>query len=140
VAAYTPAHCYDFLISNPPFFRNSLTGPDAARNRARHTHSLNDTALLHAAQRLLAPGGRIAILLPAAEFALTEALFRENGWHTHQKLEIQPSSTIPVNRVIGIFSQSLHAITVTETLTIYDADKNYTPEFIDLLRPFYLKL
>ena len=137
---FKPEDRYDFLISNPPFFRNSLAGPDAARNRARHTHSLDDVALLAAANRLLKPGGQMALLLPAPEFELCEAFFNDNGWYANRKLLIRTDEDAQVNRVVGVFLENRHFTSTIESLTVYENDRNYTPEFLRLLSPFYLKL
>jgi tRNA1Val (adenine37-N6)-methyltransferase len=40
IQGYRATHKYDLIISNPPFFNNSLKGPEASRNNARHTTAL----------------------------------------------------------------------------------------------------
>ena len=52
------AEPFDLIVSNPPFYDNSLPSPDAARTTARHTASLPFAELLDAVGRLLAPEGR----------------------------------------------------------------------------------
>ena len=53
--------------SNPPFFVDSLTCPDRGRTAARHAVHLPFGDLRDAVLRLLAPGGRFAVILPTAE-------------------------------------------------------------------------
>lgn len=58
---------YDLIVSNPPFFVDSLTCPDAGRTRVRHAGELPFRDLHEAVVRLLAPDGRFALILPPAE-------------------------------------------------------------------------
>ncbi|EJW90783.1 hypothetical protein EVA_21110, partial [gut metagenome] len=55
---------YDMIVSNPPYFMNSLKCPDSKRNMARHTDTLSIPALLGNSKRLLAKDGSIALITP----------------------------------------------------------------------------
>ena len=54
---------YDYIVSNPPFFKYSLS-PSTSRNNARHTISLNYETLFSKSTNLLKPKGKIAIIFP----------------------------------------------------------------------------
>ena len=56
---------YDLIVSNPPYFQNSLKNSDKGRELARHTDSLTYAELLHYSAQLLAHEGVIALILPA---------------------------------------------------------------------------
>ena len=58
---------FDLIVSNPPCFVDSLTCPDRGRTAARHAVHLPFGDLRDAVLRLLAPGGRFAVILPTAE-------------------------------------------------------------------------
>ena len=55
---------YDAIISNPPFFIDSLAAPDEQRNMARHTQTLTYAELMQAAYRLLADDGELSVVVP----------------------------------------------------------------------------
>ena len=55
---------YDAIISNPPFFIDSLAAPDEQRNVARHTQTLTYTELMQAAWRLLSDEGELSVVVP----------------------------------------------------------------------------
>ena len=55
---------YDLIVSNPPYFIDSLKCPDTKRNLARHTDTLSLPDLLRDSRKLLAPEGNIALVLP----------------------------------------------------------------------------
>ena len=54
VQAFNRAEKFDLIISNPPYFVDSLLPPDAKRSTARHTHDLTFEELDKAVCRLLA--------------------------------------------------------------------------------------
>ncbi len=56
--------CFDAIMSNPPFFIDSLNAPDRQRNIARHAETLTYGQLMQAAWRLLADGGEFSVVVP----------------------------------------------------------------------------
>ncbi|MFM2293328.1 MAG: hypothetical protein RIS29_3141, partial [Bacteroidota bacterium] len=50
---------YDLIVSNPPYFINSLKNPDEQRTTARHTDSLTHEELIDQCIPKLTEGGRI---------------------------------------------------------------------------------
>lgn len=75
---------YDLILSNPPYFDNSLQAPQARRNAARHTgvvsaeeeDSLSYRDVLEYSVAHLSPSGRVALVLPADQ---EKALLRYAG-------------------------------------------------------------
>lgn len=59
---------FSLIVSNPPFFDESLKSPDAARNLARHNDTLPFAALWEKSQRLLHTGGLLSLVLPPRAF------------------------------------------------------------------------
>jgi tRNA1Val (adenine37-N6)-methyltransferase len=55
---------YDAIVSNPPFFIDSLAAPDEQRNMARHTATLTYAELMQAAYRLLSDEGELSVVVP----------------------------------------------------------------------------
>ena len=55
---------YDAIVSNPPFFIDSLAAPDEQRNMARHTQTLSYAELMQAAYRLLVDDGELSVVVP----------------------------------------------------------------------------
>ncbi len=58
---------FDLIISNPPYFTDSLRPSNPTRNTARHDDSLPADAFIQKTKTLLAPHGRLAIILPVSE-------------------------------------------------------------------------
>lgn len=139
INSFETAKQYDLIICNPPFFTNSLLGDDEARNKARHTLSFTYADLVHVIKNCLKESGVASVLLPYSEQTKWEQLVLENGMYISKKLQIQPRNDLKANRVVSVVT--LKPVKAqNETLIIYNDDKSYTEDFIDLLRPYYLYL
>ncbi len=131
---------YDLIICNPPFFSNSLQGPDAGRNLARHDSSLNKHDLLAVVQRHLSPTGSFSVLLPSAEHrTFANAAKTYNLYCTHV-LEISHRPGAKPKRIISLWKRTIAQEPQIDTLMILDAEGRYTPHFRKLLGDFYLNL
>ena len=64
VQAFENSDCYDAIVSNPPFFVDSLNAPDPQRNIARHAETLSYKELMQAAWRLLKEDGELSVVVP----------------------------------------------------------------------------
>lgn len=62
--AKTCGKTFDCIVSNPPYFDESLENPDEGRTRARHTSSLPFRDLIGGAYRLLEDGGCFSVCIP----------------------------------------------------------------------------
>jgi len=130
---------YDLIICNPPFFQNSLLGPDDLRNQARHNHTLSYQDLFLVIAKHLSGAGRASVLLPAAEHAIWKTIVQQNGWSVYTELQIYPSVHKTYNRVVSIVGPKQQE-PVLETLQIRDSANSYSAAFTQLLGPYYLKL
>ena len=85
------SNLYSLIVSNPPYFQDSLKNPNAQRATARHTDSLSYEELIMHSVRLLAPDGILALVLPIEAEAEILALAAEYGLspthitHVHSK-------------------------------------------------------
>lgn len=55
---------YDAVVSNPPFFIDSLSAPNRQRNMARHAETLTYAELMQASWRLLTDDGELSLVVP----------------------------------------------------------------------------
>jgi len=140
VRHYQPKKKYDLIICNPPFFHNSLHGKADNRNRARHSLTLTQEALLRVIVQHLDAPGYACIMLPPVEHALWAQLLAKNGWHLHRTLSVRPDDEKKVNRIISLAAAFPPQDCTEETLSVYSAGGGYTPAFTALLQPYYLYL
>lgn len=131
---------YDFIISNPPFYDNDLSSPHEAKQLAMHSKQLNLEELVSITADYLSPGGNAGILLPYHRAGRFEKFAALRGLYKSEALIIKQTPKHDWFRSIGIYSFSQTETVRTSELTIKDESGNYTPGFIDLLKPYYLHL
>lgn len=135
---YATEHTYQLIVSNPPYFVDSLKAPAANRNLARHTDSLSFTDLLHGVDRLLHPEGNFWVILPHNETERFQQLAMQVGLFVYHKIHVYPRADKPAKRIVMGFSKVSKAVT-EENLTIENEQRHdYTPAFAQLTAPFYL--
>lgn len=97
---------YDLIVSNPPFFQNSLKNPDAGRMTARHTDTLSYEDLIAHSARLLTQNGQLALILPAeAEVEIKEIAAVHRLFLTHLT-RVYSKESKPARRVLLCFAKS----------------------------------
>lgn len=104
--AWSSKSPYDLIISNPPYFQNSLKNPNKGRELARHTDTLSFDELFEHSLRLLAQNGRICIILPAETETEICRLAALHGLHLIQKLYIHSKPGKPAKRIIYHYTNS----------------------------------
>ncbi len=139
--AHVPDPVYHHILTNPPFFVNSLRSPDEALNRALHTDELPFAELLTAVVRLLKPGGTWSVMLPPAEAAQLAALATAAGLVPVRHLFLRHNAQKPVFRHLTTYlnAHDVPGPVTPEMLCLYEVgSRTYTPQFRQLLAPFYL--
>lgn len=64
IQQYSTNNKYDAIVSNPPFFINRLTNPNAQRTTARHACALKYNELFAAVKTLLNTDGEFSAIIP----------------------------------------------------------------------------
>jgi tRNA1Val (adenine37-N6)-methyltransferase len=140
VRSYQFSEKFDFIISNPPFYENDLPASTDAANLARHSKELTLPELLAVIDNNLTPGGAFGILLPYHRSAWFEEQAAQVGFTTLEKLLIKQSPQHDYFRAILCLSRLRDRFVPVSELTIKDDAGNYTPEFIELMKDYYLYL
>ena len=129
---------YDLIISNPPFFTNSLKSDAHEKNLAKHdTSDFNKQHLAVALQKLLSNEGKAYILYPELEAEQFKKEIEGLGLFCEPVLIIRNQPNGPGFRSISMVSKSPLGIT-SEELNIRKG-KEHSAAFIQLLKPYYLK-
>lgn len=138
---------YDVIISNPPFYENELKGDNAKKNIAHHNEGLLLPELLSIIKNNLKPGGTFYMLLPYKRNDEIRKLLTESGLAIGQLIFVRQSTQHDFFRMIlaGKFKKGEANEMVIDEISIKNhsyagPDDPYTPEFINLLKDFYLYL
>lgn len=129
---------FDLIISNPPYFSDSLQSPDAARNIARHGASLSREQLAGCIARLLDEPGYFWLILPvdAAEQFLIVA--KQHSLYCHRLYHVHTKQDKPVHRQIMVFAKIAPLELAQSDIAVYDENNQYSSQFIALTENFYL--
>ena len=129
---------FDLIFSNPPYFDESLRNPDRRESRARHTESLSYREVLAFAGEKLAPGGLVAMILPAESETAVRRCAAGFDLNLSRIVRIRTTQRKPPRRVVVEFSR-LRGQIREEELTMQNQD-GFTEEYRRIAGAFLLYL
>ena len=139
---WRPENKYDIVVSNPPYFRNSLKNPDEGRKTARHTDSLSYEELITHSVRLLNSDGLLAFILPAEEEQNVCALAAAAGLSLTRLTRVYSKESKPARRVLLAFQKSKilnhKSQIISDSLVLEDEKGGRSAAYSKLCEEFYL--
>jgi len=131
---------YNLIVSNPPYFINSLKAKGESRTQARHTDGLPFEDLIEGAKSLLKPNGKFSVILPVFEGDYFIRLTRLEGFSLSKRVEVLPNPGKPAKRLL-IELTLKNVKTIENQLCVENGQRHdYSPEYIELCKDFYLKM
>lgn len=136
---YSPEEKFDVIISNPPYFADSMHSPDKQRTTARHTASLSFKELTDGVLRLLADDGLFAVILPTAESELLLSASRGRLF-TWRRCEVWSTPESGARRIIlELKREPPKDLAQKEKIIIEQGERHvYSEEYKALTADFYL--
>ena len=129
---------YDLIVSNPPYFHNSLKSPNLHRNYARHTDSLSFYEIISDGVSLLTESGSISLILPY-EFKTSVLMHAKTvGLFAKRITNVFPLPHKPAKRFLIEFGMS-DTECVEDNLIVELSQHKYTDEYNALTNEFYLQ-
>jgi tRNA1Val (adenine37-N6)-methyltransferase len=136
---YCPEYSYDLIVSNPPYFVDSLKSPDSGRNLARHTGDLSFEDLVNTSCHLLSKKGRLCLIIPFEAFKMIDSLTNQNDLFLTRKTIVRPRENFPPKRILLEYSKRKTALKVTN-MFIEKTRHIYSEAYIDLTKNYYLRV
>tara|TARA_B110000003_G_scaffold259334_1_gene279217 strand:+ start:1242 stop:1910 length:669 start_codon:yes stop_codon:yes gene_type:complete len=130
---------YDLIVSNPPFYTDAFQTNDSARNKARFLSALPFQKLLSGAADLLSSSGRLAVIIPCKEEINFISIASKFQLFLVRICRVKGSHTSDEKRSLLEFSFKEKKIE-KQTLVIETSRHQYTKQYIDLVKDFYLKM
>ena len=129
---------FDAIVSNPPFFVDSLKNPDSKRTMARHTDSLPFRDLFAGVKRLLSDDGVFSAIVPAE---VVEQFVAEScmlGFYLIRKCGVKTVERKQPKRFMLSFAK--HRISPYEehVETMMDSQGNRSEWYKKITEEFYL--
>ena len=132
---------YDLIVSNPPWFIESLKSGNASRDLARHTESLSSGNLIGAAAQMLSADGRFCTILPHEQCSSFRKLAEDAGLFCQHCCDVHPTKTKPPKRVLIQLSHHRPDDGPQQSKLVVETEHRhvYTQEFIAMTKDFYLR-
>jgi tRNA1Val (adenine37-N6)-methyltransferase len=134
-----PEDEYDLIISNPPFYTEDYKTENEQRDLARFSDALPFEDLVEAANLLLSENGIFAVIIPFKEEEKFITLAKDFELHPFKITRVKGTPTTEIKRSLLAFSKTQKQ-TLIDELIIETARHQYTEEYIDLTKDFYLKM
>lgn len=129
---------FDQIVSNPPFFNNSLPSPYHDRTLSKHTQSLTFEDLLSAVQKLLEPAGAFSVIIPATDEEGFRSQALAYGLVEHRRLIVYPKRSKPANRILIEYNLTDTQRFEESTLVIRTENNDFTNDYRLFTKDFYL--
>lgn len=130
---------YDLIVSNPPFFDDSMKASEESRQFARHTDLLSFEDLLEGVLKLLSPAGKFCMILPCKEGDFFRNLAEKNKLYLSKLTRVRTKENKPEEKRL-LMQFEFNRKTFSENLLIIEKDEpqSYTEEFKELTKDYYL--
>ncbi len=142
---------FDLIVSNPPFFESGVDPSVSERMLARHSGSLSPEILIMRARECLNPKGMLTFIAPFEFLSNYLQLANKSRLKIIKCCKVKGNPDAKAKRILlAMLSDDSRSYTCSnsdapesdlsiDTLIIENSPGNYTPEYRELGRPFYLK-
>lgn len=135
---FTPSHPVDLMVSNPPFFTNSLRNPDNRKGQARHTDRQFFTDLLVYAQKYLSDKGAMELILPTSLAYEVTNMALHYDLHLTRRIHISSFTASEIIRQIIRLERNKPLVVGEHPFVIYKEKGYYSNQYKEVLKPFFL--
>lgn len=134
-----PEDEYDLIISNPPFYTDDYKSDNSSRDLARFEDALPFEELIEAAALLLSDNGIFSVIIPYKEEERFVSMCKELDLFPLKITRVKGTPTSEIKRSLLAFCR-MEQTPLIDELVIEISRHNYTPEYIELTKEFYLKM
>lgn len=130
---------FDLIICNPPFYSENYKTENASRDLARFNDAMPFEHLIFAVANLLSKDGLFSVVIPVKEERKFIELASKSGLFPNRILHVKGNPDSEIKRSLLEFSFTESA-TKTSQLVIETERHQYTEDYINLTKDFYLKM
>ncbi len=130
---------YDLIVSNPPFYSEIVSSGNSSRDAARQNKSLPFDELLEGVSKLLSENGLFTTIIPFKEEKAFVGLAATFGLFVNHILRVKGNPKAELKRSLLEFGFK-KTKKIERELTIEIKRHEYTFEYQELTRAFYLKM
>jgi tRNA1Val (adenine37-N6)-methyltransferase len=130
---------YNLIISNPPFYSEDYKTKNSQRDIARFSDALPFEHLLECVSKLLSEDGIFSVIIPFKEEEKLTSLASKFHLFPNRILHVKGHPTSEIKRSLLEFSFQKNQTTI-DSLIIETSRHQYTQDYINLTKDFYLKM
>ena len=136
---WKPEQPFDAIVTNPPFFLNSLQAPDKARAQARNAEFLPFVHIFTFVRQWLTETGCLSAVVPveAYEAFTTEAFMQ--GFFLERLYHVKSSLRKPAKRCLVSFTRQRPEFYDEQTVELMGPDGGRSAWYKALTEAFYIK-
>lgn len=130
---------YDLIVSNPPFFGDSLQSPNIQKRKSKHRDdNLSFEELVNCVDTLLSPSGIFYLILPVQEMIQFDKLIFSKEFYQCYQMDIQPIKAKATNRIVKGYCRKKPSVIEQNRICIRETPEKYTEEYKERTKLFYI--
>lgn len=138
IERYETSDSYDLIVSNPPFFLDSLKNTSDRKTLSRHGTLSFYKTLFEKSYHLLTDKGSFSIIWPIDIRDRVINLGYSSKLKNHREIFIQSFPESAPFRVISFFTRDASLLYSKETFHIYQERDRQSSAYVELLKDFFL--
>lgn len=127
---------FDLIVSNPPYYENSLLSENERNSRAKHAAFLPVSALLKKVSTLLTENGKFWVIVPSENSESWIESASVNQLFLNQSVSIFGKEGQGQKRAVLVFGRE-QRVSEKSSLTVRNEKGAYTKEYIELTKEFH---
>jgi len=127
---------FDLIISNPPYYENSLISENDRTSRAKHAEFLPVDLLVEKVDELLTDEGSFWVIIPSENKNTWIDQAQKNDLYVQQSISIIGKEGQGEKRLVLAFGREKIPVSSTQ-LTVRDKNGNYSAAYIELTKEFH---
>ncbi|MFV8441143.1 tRNA1(Val) (adenine(37)-N6)-methyltransferase [Flavobacterium sp. LB2P44] len=135
-----PEDEYDLIVSNPPFYTDDYKSENEKRDLARFANAMPFEDLIEAAALLLSENGIFSVIIPFKEEKNFLAIAAAFELYPLKITRVKGTPATEIKRSLLAFSRNENTSITIDELIIETSRHQYTTEYIELTKDFYLKM
>lgn len=138
-SCYVPQSRYDCIVSNPPFFEESLLNPSQKKAVARHSSSLPFHALFSCVSRSLSEEGLFSAIVPDESVGSFLSKGSLAGFFVVRHCAIRTTPKKPIRRhLLSFCKKPAYGVKIEEAL-LQSSDGTRSEWYNNLTKDFYIR-
>lgn len=129
---------YNCIVSNPPYFVNSLKSPSEQRNMARHNNTLPFDELAEAVDSLLSSDGTFSAIMPCSEADDFKATAKKQNLFCQKEILIFSKPQGKPLRKVFVLGRNTTVTHARSQIAIYNDNGHFSEQYRALTADLYL--